>query len=498
MASGSGVQYIPGGGPSAVTQWQGVYAGYIAVNVDPLDQGRVKLRVPQVFGNVTSGWASPMVPVSYIPKVATAVTVMFVGGDPSRPVWGGNFAIPGGSAGFVVAAAEPASPQLGEVWVNTATGLMSEWNGAAWVGYQIGGAAIQTAVSLQQPNISGGTITGAQFIADGTSGEFLGYTGSPTTGNMNVSVSPVAGTDSKDNDYVDGVTVYDGSAYIQVSVNSTVGAPAVGMKTGVTSEAGVATLYTWSPNKGAANESLISWLQGPSSTVDSASAAIVLQSTAKDNSTKAYGGLVFDGAVIASWNASGVNVPDLTVTGTLTAGSTARKTGGFSGYPVISQTGGGGNASTTTATPVSASYAIPANDAQDTTVYRVKASGFGLTGSTAYDLGFGIEAFGATASVTFDSTIIPNGVNFNFTAEGTVAVTSNGSGGQAQFNITATITQSSSHATSAISVTGTDTSFNVSVNTTAATTIAVVASVGGTAGAPFIDGMFSTCERLGP
>jgi hypothetical protein len=492
----SGVQYLTGGGEGEVRQWFGVYYGYISVNVDPTAKGRVKLRVPQVLGNTTSGWALPMVAVSFVPQVSTPVSVMFVGGDPTQPVWFGNFALPIPPP-VVIEAGPPVAngTQLGEIWYDSSNGMKTyEWNGASWIAYQLGTGGVASGIGLTEPNITGGTITGAQFIADGTSGEFLGYTGSPALGNMNVSVSPVSGVDSKSNAYQDGVTVYDEGAYLQIHVNSAFAAPAVEMVAGAASATLNPAIFGWTPNKGTANEYTATQWNGPRSSHDGKGMGISMFSSAKDGSgTPAWGDLWTESIIAATWDNNGFHVP-----GTAYLNQAARQVGGFTGYPVISQTGGGGTASTTSATPVSRAFTIPANDAQNSTVYRVKASGFGATGTTAYDLGFGIAAFGVTASFNFETTDLPTSVNFGWTAEGTVAVTSNGSGGTAQFNISATITESSAHATSAISTTGSFTAFNQSVNTTGATTIAIVAAVGGTAGSPFIAGMFSTCERLGP
>ena len=153
----SGATYATGGGEGAVRQWWGIYFGYIAVNQDPLAQGRVKLRVPQVFGATTSGWASPMVPLSYVPKVGTTVTVMFVGGDPTKPVWFGNFALPGAASSWTISATAPSDPQLGAIWINSSDGnVMEEWNGSGWVAYQIGGGAIASGTIV--PGIVNGTV----------------------------------------------------------------------------------------------------------------------------------------------------------------------------------------------------------------------------------------------------------------------------------------------------------------------------------------------------
>jgi len=66
--------------------------------------------------------------------------------------------------------------------------------------------------------VNGTTITGATIVADGSSGEFLVYSGTPATGNLVASVSPVSGTDSHSNAYKAGVVVYDtsGTSYVQL------------------------------------------------------------------------------------------------------------------------------------------------------------------------------------------------------------------------------------------------------------------------------------------
>jgi len=68
----------------------GVYRGVIAEVNDPNSQKRVKLSIPQVFGNVTTDWAWPA--EAYLtPKIGQGVFVLFEGGDPSYPVYFGMF-----------------------------------------------------------------------------------------------------------------------------------------------------------------------------------------------------------------------------------------------------------------------------------------------------------------------------------------------------------------------------------------------------------------------
>lgn len=73
----------------------GVYRGVVYSTADPLNKGRVKLKVPQVMASAVTGWAWPIADVSNIqssvPLVGEGVFVMFEGGDPSFPLWSGKF-----------------------------------------------------------------------------------------------------------------------------------------------------------------------------------------------------------------------------------------------------------------------------------------------------------------------------------------------------------------------------------------------------------------------
>ena len=76
----------------------GKYRGVVTNNVDPLQTGRIRAQVPEVFGNNQSGWAMPCVPVgvskkvaSALPKVGAAVWIEFEQGNPDHPVWTGCF-----------------------------------------------------------------------------------------------------------------------------------------------------------------------------------------------------------------------------------------------------------------------------------------------------------------------------------------------------------------------------------------------------------------------
>lgn len=75
-------------------RFYGLYRGVVADNNDPINQGRLKLRVPQVLFDQVTDWAwtrnSPGI-VATPPAVGHGVWVLFEGGDPSFPVAVGTF-----------------------------------------------------------------------------------------------------------------------------------------------------------------------------------------------------------------------------------------------------------------------------------------------------------------------------------------------------------------------------------------------------------------------
>lgn len=76
-------------------RFYGTYRGVVVDTRDPLNKNRVRLQVPQVLSNQTTGWAWPIVSVAntavFTPSVGDGVFVTFEGGDPSFPLWSGLF-----------------------------------------------------------------------------------------------------------------------------------------------------------------------------------------------------------------------------------------------------------------------------------------------------------------------------------------------------------------------------------------------------------------------
>jgi hypothetical protein len=194
--------------------------------------------------------------------------------------------VPSGSGGarIFVQSGAPASPNTGDLWVQTSSGNeVAQWSGSAWVSFQWGTGSIQanaitaaliaantitaaqiaantiTAAQIAANTITAGqiaaatitatqiaagaitttqlaanavtaakiaantitaaqlaagivyativdgtTITGAQIVADGSSGEILVYSGAPALGNLIGSWSAVAGTDGFTNAFRSG------------------------------------------------------------------------------------------------------------------------------------------------------------------------------------------------------------------------------------------------------------------------------------------------------
>jgi len=91
-------QALPG------TQWDGMWPGVVVSTIDPQKVGRVRVRVPQVYGDAESTdeyipdaalpWARPSLsPHDFHAgfEVGDGVWVSFWGGEASKPIWHGQF-----------------------------------------------------------------------------------------------------------------------------------------------------------------------------------------------------------------------------------------------------------------------------------------------------------------------------------------------------------------------------------------------------------------------
>lgn len=74
----------------------GKYRGIVTDNQDPSNLGRIKARVPEVLGDIETGFALLCAPYAgngsgafFIPPVGAGVWIEFEAGDVSRPIWSG-------------------------------------------------------------------------------------------------------------------------------------------------------------------------------------------------------------------------------------------------------------------------------------------------------------------------------------------------------------------------------------------------------------------------
>ena len=87
-------------GDAGRPSFYGKYAGVVTDRDDPKKIGRLRARVPEVFGEQAEcGWALPCAPWGggknrgffSLPDVGDTVWIEFEAGDPMRPIWAGTF-----------------------------------------------------------------------------------------------------------------------------------------------------------------------------------------------------------------------------------------------------------------------------------------------------------------------------------------------------------------------------------------------------------------------
>ena len=135
-----------------------------------------------------------------------------------------------GGAAITVASVAPSSPNTNDIWINSGTGLISQWNGSSWAPVKFDASQTVQAATIITANIAASAITSsliaagtvvagivdattvsaASYVATGTQGQFLAYSGTPASGNMVVAVSGYAGTDSFSNSFAQGIEIKSG------------------------------------------------------------------------------------------------------------------------------------------------------------------------------------------------------------------------------------------------------------------------------------------------
>src|SRR3954468_14087478 len=81
-----------------MSEYFGKYRGTVSNNIDPMQRGRVQVKVPAVLGDGSLSWAEPCVPYAgdqvgffAVPPVGANVWVEFEAGDPDHPILAGCF-----------------------------------------------------------------------------------------------------------------------------------------------------------------------------------------------------------------------------------------------------------------------------------------------------------------------------------------------------------------------------------------------------------------------
>lgn len=88
-------RYLDTAGVRPAREWHGTYAAKVVNIQDPLQQKRVKMRIPQVLGTAISNWAPPVFnPNLPVPQVGTLINCVFLGGDINWPLYYPPFKVP--------------------------------------------------------------------------------------------------------------------------------------------------------------------------------------------------------------------------------------------------------------------------------------------------------------------------------------------------------------------------------------------------------------------
>lgn len=150
----------------------GKYRGKVENNIDPMQMGRVQVKVPAVLGDGTMSWAMPCVPFAgsgvgffAVPPNQANIWVEFEGGDPDFPIWTGCF------WGMGEAPAAPALAEMKVIKTDSGSITINDLPG-------VGGITIETnsgmkiaitAMGIEINNGQGGSIklTGPQVSING-------------------------------------------------------------------------------------------------------------------------------------------------------------------------------------------------------------------------------------------------------------------------------------------------------------------------------------------
>lgn len=123
--------------------FNGKFRGVVSDNKDPLNMGRIRARVSDVFGEDESGWALPALPYAgngvglfLIPPRDASVWIEFEHGDSEYPIWTGCFWAQGEPP------ASPAVPDMKVLKTDVATITINDSAGS-------GGITVETTAGMK-------------------------------------------------------------------------------------------------------------------------------------------------------------------------------------------------------------------------------------------------------------------------------------------------------------------------------------------------------------
>ncbi len=169
-------------------------------------------------------------------------------------------------------------------------------------------AGIVNATTITAATFQGSVFMGTNWLENPAGGFYYG--GSPSSGNLTISIAPSNGTDAHGNFYTDGVAVYGntppgGTHDATIQLSSTAFDPAVYLFTGAGSEQVQSELVTHIVNPNAAAEYMQTIFRGPASTSDGLSLTVTLSSSTANGASGARGALTAGAGTSFDWGPGG-------------------------------------------------------------------------------------------------------------------------------------------------------------------------------------------------
>jgi len=252
----------------------------------------------------------------------------------------------GGNA-ITISVNAPPNPNVNDIWIASATGLISQWNGSAWVPFKFDASQTIIAGTIVTANIAASAITSSliaagtvvagivdatqvkasEYDAFSTGGQFYAYdTSTPTTGHLTTSIAGATGTDSASNNFPKGLM----SQQLTLVDQSSAPAAFSGASVLYTSSAGRLRYLSSSTVDVPLDRSS---LDNTNVTMTTQTTPIIMSRTLSYKANEAIVGSEFeieiDGRLLSPTNADGINYTfDFYVDGVALGGTTSITLGG--------------------------------------------------------------------------------------------------------------------------------------------------------------------------